>query len=70
MTKGIIIKKSKINKKGVFAIRNFKKGEVVLKWNFKIVEESEIDKLDNSQKQYIYKAEKTNICLCNHQKNL
>ncbi len=31
--KDIVVKKSKIIGKGVFAIRDFKKGEVVLKWN-------------------------------------
>lgn len=42
--KGIVVKKSKINKKGVFAARDFKKGEAVLKWNSKILEKSETKK--------------------------
>ena len=33
----VIVKKSKINKKGVFAVKDFKKGEIVLKWNPKII---------------------------------
>ncbi len=56
MSKDIIIKKSKINKKGVFAARDFRKGEVVLKWNPKILEQSEIGKLKNNQKQYLKKV--------------
>ena len=29
----VTVKKSKIHGMGVFAARNFKKGEVILKWN-------------------------------------
>ncbi len=56
MTKDIIIKRSKINKKGVFAARNFKKGEEVIKWGHSIINKSEIGKLDASDKHYIYKV--------------
>jgi len=58
MNKDIIVKKSKINKKGVFAARDFKKGEVVLKWNPKILEKSEVQKLKDSQKHYLYENSK------------
>ncbi|MCX6765760.1 MAG: SET domain-containing protein-lysine N-methyltransferase [Candidatus Moranbacteria bacterium] len=54
--KNIIVKKSKIEKKGVFAARNFKKGEIVLKWTPKFLGKSEIEKLRNGQRHYIYKA--------------
>lgn len=61
--KNIIVKKSKINKKGVFAARDFKRGEVVLKWNPKALKKSKIDKLRASQKYYIYKAGKNKYFL-------
>ena len=31
--KTVIVKQSKIHGKGVFATKNFKKGEIVLKWD-------------------------------------
>ncbi len=58
MKQDTIIKKSKINKKGVFAGRDFKKGEIVLKWNPKILKESEIKDLKDDQKHYLCRAEK------------
>jgi len=63
LNKNIIVKKSKINKKGVFAERNFKKGEVVLKWNPKILEKSEIEKIKDNQKHYLYKIDKNKYYL-------
>jgi len=30
--KSVVVKKSKISGKGVFASRDFKKGEIVLRW--------------------------------------
>jgi SET domain-containing protein len=56
MNKGIIVKNSKINKKGVFAGKDFKKGEVVLKWNPKILGKIEIENFKDSQKHYLYKV--------------
>ncbi len=58
MIKDIVVRKSKINKKGVFASRNFKKGEVILRWNPKILDKYEIGKLKNNQKHYLYKTGK------------
>ncbi len=55
MNKGVVVKKSKIDKKGIFAIKNFKRGEIVLKWNPKTLNKSEIDKLSNNEKNYLYK---------------
>ncbi|MFA6325180.1 MAG: SET domain-containing protein [Candidatus Paceibacterota bacterium] len=51
----IIVKKSKIQGKGVFANKFFKKGEVVLKWNSKKITKEEADKLNINQKHYLYK---------------
>jgi len=53
MTKDILMKKSKISGKGVFALRDFKKGEVVLKWNPKPIKKSEINSLTSRKKTYI-----------------
>ena len=52
MQKSIIIKKSNINGKGVFANKDFKKGEIVLRWNLsKTLSEEQIEK--NRNKEYI-----------------
>ncbi len=50
----IIIKKSKIQGKGVFANKDFKKGEIILKWNPKKITKKEADKLTTKQKHYLY----------------
>lgn len=53
MTANIIVKKSRIDKRGVFTARDFKKGEVVLKWRPKILEKLKVDKLSNNEKHHI-----------------
>ena len=63
MNRNIVIKKSKIDKKGVFALRDFKKGEIVLKWNPRILKKAEIDKLREGQKNYIHRAGKNKYYL-------
>ena len=63
MHKDIIVKKSKISKKGVFAARDFKKGEVVLKWKPKILGKSKIEELRDDQKHYIHKVGKNKYFL-------
>jgi SET domain-containing protein len=50
----IVIKKSKISGKGVFAKRDFKKGEIVLKWNPKKLTREKANKLTTKQKHYLY----------------
>lgn len=49
----IIIKKSKIQGKGVFANKNFKKGEIVLRWNPKKITKKESEKLSAKEKHYL-----------------
>lgn len=53
--KDIIVKKSKIIGKGVFANRNFSKGEVVLKWKPKLIKKSDIKNLSKKDKTYVEK---------------
>lgn len=54
MNQDIIVKKSKIDKKGVFAGRDFKKGEVVLKWKPKILSKFKVEKLPIKERHYLY----------------
>ena len=49
----IVVKKSKIQGKGVFADKYFKKGEIVLKWNPKIITQKESEKLPAKEKHYL-----------------
>jgi SET domain-containing protein len=51
----VVIKKSKIQGKGVFANKDFKKGEIVLNWSPKKITKEEADKLNIKQKHYLYK---------------
>lgn len=54
MLKGIVIKKSNINWKGVFALRNFQKWEIVLKWDLrKSIDEKDFFHLTDKWKKYI-----------------
>ncbi len=50
----LIVKKSKINKKGVFAARDFKKGELVLKWDIsKELSKEEAENFPEDEKGYV-----------------
>ncbi len=53
MKEDIIVKKSKINDKGIFANRDFNKGEIVLKWDPKPIRESDIKKLSKKERGYV-----------------
>ncbi len=55
--KGVIIKKSKVRQfdKGVFAERNFKKGEIVMKYTLKRLTKKEFEKLPESKKNFTHK---------------
>ena len=56
--KDIIVKKSKIHGKGVFADRDFKKGEVVIKYNLKKLTEKEFKNLSEKEKHFTSKEGK------------
>jgi len=53
MQKDIVVEKSKINKKGVFALHDFKKGEVVLKWNPNVITKAAVGQLPARQRAYV-----------------
>lgn len=51
--KNIIIKNSKIHSKGIFANRDFKKGETILKHTFKTLNKKEFDRLPKEEKHFV-----------------
>ena len=53
-TDEVMVKNSKIEGKGVFALRNFKKGEVILHWDASKTLLKEVsDKMSQNDKKYI-----------------
>lgn len=51
--KDIIIKKSKINGRGIFANKDFKKGEIVIQWKIgKVFTKKEIESLPKDKQKY------------------
>jgi len=54
MEHDVVVKKSKIHEKGVFANRAFKKGQIVMKWDTsKLLTKEEADNLPEKEKRYI-----------------
>jgi len=51
----VIVKKSKIHGRGVFANKDFKKGEIVIKYNLKKLTEEEFNNLSERGKHYTSK---------------
>ncbi len=49
----VVVKKSAIQGKGVFAGRNFKRGEVVLPGNFTILTKKEKENLPEKEKKFV-----------------
>lgn len=50
----IIIKESKIHGKGVFAGRDFKKGEIVMRWDISnVLTPEQVERLPKSEKDYV-----------------
>ena len=50
----VVVKESKIDGKGVFAARSFKKGELVLKWDIsRELSEEEATALSENEKKYV-----------------
>ncbi|MBS3093540.1 SET domain-containing protein [Candidatus Pacearchaeota archaeon] len=54
--KNVILRKSKIGQfdKGVFADKNFKKGEIVIKYSLKQLSEDEYKNLPKKEKQFVH----------------
>lgn len=53
-TDDVIVRTSKIHSKGIFASRDFEKGEVVLGWDVShILFEGKVDKMSSEEKRYI-----------------
>lgn len=52
----VIIKPSKIHGKGVFAARDIKKGETVLKWNPEVLTEKEVAALSTEDRKLTFKV--------------
>ncbi|MFA5069802.1 MAG: SET domain-containing protein [Patescibacteria group bacterium] len=64
MPKSIFVKKSKICGRGVFAGRNFKKGETVIKWKKpRIITKSRASKLPPGEKNYLVGKSKNRYIL-------
>ena len=58
MSGDVIVKNSKVQGKGVFAARDFKKGEIVLDWgDSQILNLEQIKKILHKDKKYIYYGE-------------
>jgi len=51
MTKSITIKQSKIHKQGVFANKDFKKGDLIMPWEGKIIPNEKINTITKAQKR-------------------
>lgn len=51
----VIVKKSKIEGRGVFAARDFKKNEIVLTWHPKSLTKVEFDNLSDQESKYRHK---------------
>lgn len=60
----VIVKRSKIEGLGVFALRNFKKGETVIKWDTSNqLTSEEVKSLPESEKKYISFLDGKNILM-------
>jgi uncharacterized protein len=53
MKQPVIVKNSKIHGKGVFANKDFKKGEIVIKWNPKYISKEEVNKLPAEEIDFV-----------------
>jgi len=62
--KNIIVKKSKINGYGVFAYKNIKAGEVIIKWDTgRTLTKKEIESLPKKEKKYLIKISQNKFIL-------
>src|SRR3989344_24875 len=61
--KSVIVKKTKRKDKGVFAAREFKKGEIILKWHPKILSSYQSQQLGSKLKHYLCQISKNRFYL-------
>ena len=53
-TDNVVVKSSSIHGKGVFAARDFKAGEIILRWDVTdILSEEEVKKMSSEEKRYV-----------------
>lgn len=52
--KDVIVEKGNLDGKGVYAGRDFQKGEVVVKYNLKEISKDTFDKLPEGEKQFVH----------------
>ncbi len=50
----ITIGKGKLDGKGLYAGRNFKKGELVKRWNLQLISQSEFDNLQKNERKFVH----------------
>ena len=59
MTRSLEVKKSKIDGKGVFAARSFKKGDIVLRWKPLLLKKEEFERISNIEKPFVAQIGRT-----------
>lgn len=59
----LVISKGKLAGKGVYANTDFKKGEVVTRYNLKLLTEEEYKKLPRSEKRFTHRHWGANLSL-------
>ena len=63
-TELVVIQKSKVNGVGIFAPKNYEKGETIIEWDKShILEEEEVDSLTDIEKKYIIFADDNYIIM-------
>ena len=66
-TELVVIQKSKVNGVGIFAPKNYEKGETIIEWDKShILEEEEVDILKEKEKKNIIFADDNNIIIQKH----
>jgi hypothetical protein len=50
----VYIGKGKLAGKGVYALRDFKKGELVKEWNLKLLSQADFDRLPKSERMFVH----------------
>ncbi len=58
MVKNVVVKKSRISGKDIFAKRGFSRGEVVLIWKPKLIKKSELKAIPKEERAYIERVQK------------